>query len=366
LRSVDRLLDTDPGFDASGAMTAWVTLPASRYPEGSARLELWNGFLERVRALPGVQAAGAMTEVPLGGGNTNGGFQIVGRAFPDGEEPNVKKRFAGPGAFEALGVPLLRGRSFLDSDVVGSPEVAVVSRSFAERWWPGGDPIGQRIRFFWHTQGEQEIVGVVEDVRSEALDMAELGTVYLSYVQIPAAAPAMSVIVRTSGDPLALAEPVRGALQSIDRALPLSGVTTLDALVSRSISNRTRVMSLLATFAGVALALAALGLYAVTARAVGARSREIGIRKAMGAERASIIGMVLREEGPAVLLGLLVGLAASVPATRVLGGLLYATRAGDPTTLVAVTLTLATAALAALLAASWRAARTPPALAVRS
>jgi ABC-type antimicrobial peptide transport system permease subunit len=242
----------------------------------------------------------------------------------------------------------------------------VVSRSFAERWWPGEDAVGKRIRFLWRTEAEQEIVGVVEDVRSAALDLAETGTVYLSYLQVPAAANAMSVIVRTAGDPLALAEPVRGALQSIDRALPLSGVTTLEALVSQSISNRTRVMGLLAAFAGVALALAALGLYAVTARAVGARSREIGIRKAMGAERASIIGMVLREEGPAVLLGLLVGLAASVPATRALGGLLYATRAGDPTTLVAVTLTLATAALAALLAASWRAARTPPALAVRS
>jgi putative ABC transport system permease protein len=306
-----------------------------------------------------------MDRVPLGGNDTSGGFEIVGREFPEGEEPNSKKRFAGPGAFEALRVPLLRGRTFLSSDALGAPEVAVISRSVAERWWPGEDPVGKRIRFLWRTEAEQEIVGVVEDVRSDALHLAEQGTIYLSYLQIPAAASGMSIIVRSEGDPLALAEPVRAALRSVDATLPISGVTTFEELVSRSVASRSRVMSLIGVFALVALALATLGLYAVTARAVSARTREIGIRKAMGAHRSTILGMVLKEEAPVVLVGLVLGLAASIPAARALAGLLYATEAGDAAILVIVSLTLAAAALTALLAATWRAARTSPAQAVR-
>jgi predicted permease len=365
LRSVDRLLSVDPGFQPRGGMTAWITLPESRYPVGPERVQLWDDLFAQVSRLPGVQSAGAIDLIPLGGSNTSGGFEIVGRDFPEEEGPSAKKRFTGPGALEALGIPLLQGRYFTDSDALGAPEVAVISRSLAERWWPAGDAVGQRIRFLWRTDGEQEIVGVVEDVRSDALDVPEEGTIYVNYRQLPIEAGAMSLVVRTSGAPTDLVEPIRRIVLDLAPTVPLSAPRSLEDLVDASVSERTRITGLLSTFAGVALALAALGLYAVTARSVGSRKREIGIRKAMGAGRASILGMVIREEAPPVAIGLVLGIAASLPAARVLGGLLYATEATDPVTLVAVCTTLAAAALAALLVPAWRATRIPPAIAVR-
>jgi len=365
LRSVDRLLTIDPGFEPHGAVAAWITLPDSRYPVGPERVRFWDDLLGRVSALPGVTSTGAIDLVPLGGSDTSGGFEIVGRDFAEGEGPSAKKRFAGPGALEALGVPLLRGRFFTEADAMGAPEVAVVSRSLAERSWPGEDAIGKRIRFLWRTQAEQEIVGIVEDVRSDALDVAETGTIYVSYRQVPAEAGAMSLIVRASGEPSMLAEPIRHTLSGIAPGVPLGRVSLLEELVNESLSERTRIMGLLSTFATIALTLAALGLYAVTARSVASRKREIGIRKAIGAGRGAILGMVLAEEAPAVAAGLLLGIAASVPAARPLGGLLYDTGAGDLPTLAAVSITLGVAALAALLVPAWRAARVPPATAVR-
>jgi predicted permease len=365
LRSVDRLLDIDPGFEPRGAITAWVTLPERRYPPGPERVQLWDEFLARVRALPGVESAGAIDIVPLGGNDTSGGIEIVGREFPEGEGPHAKKRFTGPGALEALGVGLLSGRTFTEADALGAPEVAVVSRSVAERWWPGEDAVGKRIRFLWRTQAEQEIVGVVDDVRSDALETPEPGTVYVSYRQLPVEAGAMSVVVRGAPDAAELAEPIRLALESVAPGVPLGTVASLQDMVSASLSDRTRITGLLSVFAAVALLLAVVGLYAVTARSVGSRRREIGIRQAIGAGRAAILRMVLAEETPAVAIGLLVGVAASVPAARILGSLLYSTEAGDLPTLVAVTLTLGAAAAAALTVPAWRAARTSPATAVR-
>jgi putative ABC transport system permease protein len=175
----------------------------------------------------------------------------------------------------------------------------------------------------------------------------------------------MSLVVRSSGDPLALIEPVRRALAETDPGLPLGNPTTLDEVVAASLAGRTRFAALLSAFAGAALALAAIGLYAVTARSVGSRRREIGIRKAVGAETGTILRLVLAEEAPAVVIGLIVGIAASVPSARILGAMLYSTRAGDPLTIVAVCVTLTTAAAAALSIPAWRAARTPPAIAVR-
>ena len=365
LRSVDRLLSVDPGFQPRGGMTARISLPESRYPVGPERVQLWDDLFAQVSRLPGVQAAGAIDLIPLGGGNTSGGFEIVGRDFPEDERPGAKKRFAGPGALEALGIPLLQGRYFTESDGLGAPEVAVISRSLAERWWPDGNAVGQRIRFLWRTEGEQEIVGVVEDVRSDALDIPEDGTIYVNYRQLPVEAGAMWLVTRTSGAPMDLVEPIRRIMLDLAPTVPLSAPRSLEDLVDASLSERTRITGLLSSFAGVALALAALGLYAVTARSVGSRKREIGIRKAVGAETASILRMVFAEEAPAVAVGLIVGIAASVPAARILGTMLYSTEAGDLPTLLAVCVTLGATATAALSVPAWRAATAPPATALR-
>ena len=362
VRTVGRLLNEDTGFRAEGVLTAEVALPGTRYPVPADRARFWEELLERTRGLPGVESAGLVSHLPLTG-DTNGGFRIVGRDFPEGESPHAKKRFAGPGAFEAMGVPLLRGRPFLPSDRLGEPEVAVISEALAERYWPGEDPIGRKIRFLWQTDAEQEIVGVVGDVRDDALDQEGYGTIYLAHAQIGPSG--MSLVVHAPSGPRALAEPLRRAVLEIDPAQPIHDVVTLEAIVRDSVAARLTVMRLLSAFALLALLLAAVAVYAVAAQSVSSRTREIGVRLAVGAAPERVMRRLLGVELVPVAAGLVVGLLGAVLAGRVLAGFLYGVGASDPLTLVTVGVVLGGAALLALALPARRVLRVDPAVVLR-
>ena len=358
VRTVSHLVGQDPGFEPRGVLTMELALGTDRYPGVADRVLFWDELLTRVRALPGVEEAGLVSEIPLTG-DTNGGFEIVGREFPEGEGPWSRKRFAGVGYFEVMEIPLLRGRTFSERDRLGEPEVAVVSARLAELYWPNQDPIGQRIRFLWQTEAEQEIVGIVGDVRTDALDQAEaLETIYLSHHQI--APQALSLAVRADGDPERLVEPIRRTVLEIDPQQPVHGVATLPSLVRSSVSGRTTIMTLLTAFGVLALLLAAVGVYAVAAQSVAGRTREIGVRLAVGAEPGRVARSVLREEMVPVAVGLAVGLLGAAASGRVLADLLYEVDPSDPGTLLAVAAVLGAAAAAALVVPAVRALRVDP------
>jgi putative ABC transport system permease protein len=363
VRTVDKLVHEDVGFSADGVLTAAVGLPGSRYPTPEASVRFWDDLTTRVRALPGVQGAGLISQLPFTG-DTNGGFDIVGREFPEGESPHAKKRFAGPGLFEALRIPVESGRTFLPSDRLGEPEVAVISEALAEQYWPGEDPVGRRIRFLWQTDGEQEIVGVVGDVRSDALSVAGGGTIYLSSNQIENRY--MALVVRASVPPETLAEPVRRSVLAIDPQQPVSNVRTMRSIVRGSVSDRTTVMQLLGAFAVLALVLAALGVYAIATQTVLGRTREIGLRIAVGASPSDILRAVVGHELVPVLIGLAAGLAGAAYAGRFLSGMLYQVSPLDPTTLLVVIGVLLLATLLALTLPAVRTLRVDPVVALRS
>lgn len=363
VRTVSHLVHQDLGYEPNGVLTAQLTLPYGRYSKVEAQLAFWEQLLQRVRALPGVRVAGFGSNLPLLG-DTNGGFEIVGHPTPEDSMPHSKKLFVGPGFFDAMGIRFVRGRDIQASDRRGGPEVAVISASLARRYWPSEDPIGKRIRFLWQTEAEQEIVGIVSDERRDALQTEGEGAIYLSTEQIPNASLALAV--RTDGSPSALAQPIRAIVHDLDPQLALFDVQTLDAIVRRSVTDRRALMQLLALFGGLALLLAGVGVYAVAAQAVLARRREIGLRLAIGASPRTVLRGVLQHEAIPVLFGLVLGLAAAVPASRLLAALLYEVAPTDPLTLGAVALALLAAAGVALVGPALRAVRVDPATALRS
>jgi putative ABC transport system permease protein len=362
VRTLAQLITEDTGFDARGVLTGQITLPRERYPTPESQVAFIELLTTRVRALPGVESAGVSSHFPLLG-DTNGGFEIVGREFPEDARPVSKKRFVGPGFFDAMGIRVLRGRDVLASDRRGGPEVAVVSESLAARYFPGEDPIGKRIRFLWQTDQEQEIVGVVADVRSDDLHLREEGTIYLAADQIGLAS--MAIAIKAQGAPEALAEPLRRIVREIDPALPVSEVRTVVSIVRDSVANRTTMMQLLTAFGALALLLAGVGVYAVAAQAVVARTRDIGVRLAVGASPGRVVRAVMLKEAMPVAVGMAIGLAASAPAARALSSLLYDVSPTDPATLVSVAVILGLASALALLVPTLRAVRIDPAAVLR-
>jgi putative ABC transport system permease protein len=241
--------------------------------------------------------------------------------------------------------------------------VAVISQALAERYWPGEDPIGQKIRFLWQTDAEQEVVGVVGDMRSDALDQEGYGTIYLAHAQI--GPPGMSLVVHAPSGPQALAEPLRRAVLEIDPAQPIHDVVTLEAIVRDSVAARLTVMRLLSAFALLALLLAAVAVYAVAAQSVSSRTREIGVRLAVGAAPERVMRRLLGVELVPVAAGLVLGLGGAMLAGRVLAGFLYEVGAKDPLTLAAVGVVLGGAALLALALPARRVLRVDPAVVLR-
>ncbi len=359
LRSFVLLLAADPGFRTAGAIAANVALPRERYPEARRRLFV-DRVLDRLRALPGVTAAGAASDLPLTGGSNFYTFLIEGRPIPKPDRmPVAGELKATPGYFEALGVPLLQGRTFTAADGPQSPLVAVVDRRMAETYWPGQNPLGRRFRMGAPTDKDDPwytVIGVVGNVRGN-LPTVERPQMYRAATQHPPLW--LSFVVRGTA-PHALFAAVRAAVHEVDPGEPIARESTLEEVVDATVAGRRFSLSLLGLFAALALLLAGIGIYGVTAYSVRQRTREMGLRLALGARRGEVLLLVMKEAG------ILAGLAAALALTRVMSSFLYGVTATDPATFVVVALVLTAIALvAAYLPGRW-ATRVDPRVALRA
>ncbi len=363
-RSFLRLRGVDPGFDAAHVLTLKVALPPSRYPESAQQTLFFEELMRRLGELPGVAAAGAITRLPLDTGWGSGPVEAEGMALPGGEPLMAGFRRTAGGYFRAMDIPLRAGREPGPGDRADSPPVAVVNEALARQLWPGREAVGGRFRVASSPDNPWiEVVGVVGDVVYDSLGSTATPEVFLPHAQAPT--DWFQIVVRTERDPLALAGAVRQAVRELDRDLPVVDVRPLAEHVSESIA-RPRFSTFLAgSFAAVALTLAAVGVFGLTAYAVAQRTREIGIRVALGARKEDVTGWIVGRSLRLALLGLAAGLALGVMASQALAGQLFGVSAGDPVTFVGGALFLAGVCLAASYLPARRAARVDPMVALR-
>jgi predicted permease len=370
IRSFVQLRRVDPGFRAPGALTFRIALPESAYKDEARRTAFFDEMIERLGALPGVRSVGTVMGLPLSGTRFNLSFEVAGRPkLPLAQQPSMEVRVTSPGYFEAMGIPVRRGRGFQRGDRAGAPQVAVLSQTAVRRFFPGEDPLGKSITVGWRRPDGMppaggEVVGVVGDVKEAGLAEENPPEVYLAYAQLPVSS--MDVLLRTAVGPMTLAPAAATVVHGLDPELPIARLRTLDDIVARSVSEPRFYMVLLGAFAGTALFLAALGIFGVMSYAVVQRSREIGIRVALGAHPAHLRRMVL---GQALLLavgGVAVGLLGAVGLSRAIAGLLFDLSPTDPGTLAGVALLLTAVALLASYLPARRATRVDPLVALRS
>ena len=365
LRSFARVTSVDPGFKPDGVLAFQVALPAATYPAAPQRVAFFDDFLARLAASPDVRGVGMIQTLPMRGGYVLS-FEISGRPKPEpGKENSANHRVVSPGYFKALGVPLLRGR-FISEQDREKPMVAVVDEAFVTRFFPDNEePIGRGLDIGNGSDGFYEIVGVVGNVRTDTLGDAPAPTMYVPYKQDVFSQ--MWVVARAGGDdPGRVSGAVRQALREIDPTLPAFSITPLSTVVSESVAQRRFSMTLLALFAGIALFLAAVGLYGVVSYAVSQRTREIGLRMAMGAGPGNIVRMVLGGGMKLALLGVAIGLAGAYAMSSYLETLLYEVTASDVTSYAGTAgILLAVAALACYVPAR-RAMRVDPLVALQA
>jgi putative ABC transport system permease protein len=366
IRSFWKLQNVDPGFDTSNALTMSIVLTPSRYSEPHQRLAFVDRAMEQIRAVPGVVSVGTTTRVPLGGGGSTQPFSVEGRpAAAIAEQPMAQTRYISPDYFRAIGIPLRQGRFFSDQDRDNSVPVVIISEAMARRFWPGENPIGRRLTPSFHSeQGTREIVGVVGDVKTSGLDADASAMMYLPFKQAPL--PFLSFVVRTASTPESLIQPVSKAIYAIDKEQALTDVETMDQVLGKSLSGRRFNMTLLLTFAGVALMLAAVGVYGVMNYTVTLRRRELGIRMALGAAKMDVLRLVLGQGLTLTLIGVGAGLVAAYALTRLMASLLYGVTATDYLTFGSVSAVLVAVGLVASYVPARRATKVNPTIALRA
>ncbi|MGH7637532.1 MAG: ADOP family duplicated permease [Gemmatimonadaceae bacterium] len=369
MRSLAVLGRVDRGFDERGVVA--VTVQAwGYYPTPQQRAEFVRAATERLAALPGVEVAGMTSSLPLTWpiGQERTGFVVEGQSIAPGDElPSTQVAAITPGYFEALRIPLRSGRQFTSYDASGSPRVVLVNEAFAHRIFRDENPIGQRLTFRFAYSGaplQHEIVGVVGDVRHEELDADPEPAIFVPHAQ--ASTGAIHFVARVTGDPATYERTIRHDLAQLNGAMPISGFTTMEALLRESLRERRFQLGLLACFSATALLLAAIGIYGVMSRATAERTHEIGVRMAVGAEATSVRMLVLRSGGTLAVAGIIIGLAAAFALTRYMAGMLYGVTPLDPLTYAAAAVLLLTAALLATLLPAWRASAVDPVEALRN
>ena len=369
LRSLDRILHVDPGFDPDGVLTASIRLPESKYASAQSYAALYERLVARVAALPGVQAAGIATPLPVNNDVWGTSFVRLDRPEPaPGERVSAHYKSVTPGYFAALRIPLRAGRLLDDRDRRGAARAILVSQALARRAFPDEDPLGKQVRFGVSVDDTDEgaaweIVGVVADTVVNRLEDEPQPAFYVSAWHQPI--EGTSLVVRSAGDPLSLAEALRREVQALDPELPVHRIRTMSELVSASVAQRRFQALLLAAFAGVGLALAAIGLYGVMAFSVSQRTREIGIRMALGAPGRGVLRLVIGQGLALVIVGVALGLAVALAFSRVLAGLLFRVSATDPAIFAIVPALLLLTALVASYPPARRATRVDPLTALR-
>jgi putative ABC transport system permease protein len=366
VRSLGKLRSVAPGFDASNVLTARVGLPASRYAEGVQRVRFFREAVERVSGLPGVESAGAISFLPFTGLGAATSFTIAGEAPPlPGQSPTADVRVADNGYFAAMRIPLIRGRLFADRELAEPGKVVVVNETLARDYFGGQDPIGQQLDISMGSPpvGPTEIIGIVGDVMHADLKTRPRATAYWPPPQLPYGA--MTLAIRTASDPLALAAAVAREIQAIDPDQPVSEVRTMAQWLARSAAAARFNALLLSIFAGLALLLAAIGIYGVMSCAVSRRAPEIGLRLALGADTRDVVTMFVARASWLSAVGAIGGGLLAWALSGLLGTLLFQTSASDPLTIAAVTAALGGVALLASYIPARRAARVTPVEALR-
>jgi len=365
IKSFWRLQKVDPGFNPNNALTVTVSLPRRKYSEEPRQVAFFQQLLEKVSHLPGVQAAGASNVIPMDNDFVLA-FEVQGRApLPPGAGQSTNFYGVSADYFKAMGIPLRRGRLITERDTADSPHVALINETMAKKIFPNEDPIGKRISFGrsddkpdWY-----EIVGIVGDVKHYALDQETTSQTYEPFTQQTFSS--MSLVVRTTGDPANMTAAIRNEVLSLDKEQPISGIKTLDQLVSTSIAQQQFSMLLLGVFAVVALALAAIGIYGVLSYAVTQRTHEIGIRMALGAGRRDVLRLVVGHGMLLTMAGVGTGLVAAFALTRLMSTLLFGVSATDPVTFSLIALLLMAIALLACWIPARRATNVDPMIALR-
>ena len=365
IRSVQRLQSVQPGFRAENLLTARLLLPGAKYSEDHQRIAFFKQLLERLETLPGVRSAGAINFLPLASPGAATTLHLQDRPVPpDGEEPVADVRVVSRSYFRTMGIPLLKGRNFSEREAAEMSHVVVINETMARQYWPDQDPIGKQVTIDMKDDNiPSQIIGVVGDVKHYGLDQPVRAMTYWPHPEL--AYSFMTLVIRAQSNPLALALALRRAVQALDKDQPLADVRTMEQLLAGSLARVRFATLLLSLFAAAALALAAIGIYGVISYAVTDRTREIGIRMALGARAGDVLRLVIGRALALVTIGLGLGLAAALALTRVMESLLYGISAADPATFIVLSLALLAVALAACYAPARRATRVDPMVALR-
>lgn len=366
VRSFVGLRSLSPGFAPQGVLTLDISVPDAHYKNSLALESYWDQALAKVRGLPGVTSVDAVTPLPLSGDDFSSSFSVVGRNIPEKDQPSAELRWVTPNYFRTLRIPLRKGRTFTEADRLGAARVLLISKTAARMFFPAGDAIGQKVNFGangGYEKNEGEIVGIVADVRHFGLDAPIAPTFYVPLVQ--AGMDGATLVIRAQASPAALAQPARRLIQEIDRDALVGEPVVFETLLADSLGQRRFYMMLLGAFATLALVLAAVGLYGVISYSVAQRTREIGIRVAMGAARWQVLSMVMKNGLGLVLLGLAVGQGTALMLHRTMQGLLVGVSATDALTLLVAAGVLLLVAILACCVPAWRAAQMDPLEALR-
>jgi len=366
LRSLSRLLVVSPGFDSTNVLSMQTTVLGQRFNDNAVVRQYFADAVERLRALPGVQSAAAASQIPLAGNMDKYGFHVEGEMHANPEEdPSAERYCITPGFLETMRIPLLRGRDITPADTATAPQVLLIGETTARRMWPGEDPIGKRVRLGGVDNPWWTVVGVTGDVHHVGLDADPDMQMYVPHQQWPFPDGLMVFVIRAASTPAAISSAAQQAIHSIDTTQPISRVMPLESYVGLSVQGRKFALILIGAFAGIALALSVAGIYGVTAYNVAQRTREIGLRIALGAQRSELLGAVLRQGMLLVACGVATGVIASVALTRFLATMLFDVQPTDRLTFASVVLLLIAVSAAACFVPARRAMRVDPMVALR-
>jgi predicted permease len=367
VRTFYHLLASDAGFRPEHVLTFEISLPTTKYPDRETIAHFYQQTLPLLRSIPGVESAGITEAIPMTGATESTAIRIVGRPVRKGDRPPiVNYTVISPGLFASLGTPILRGREVLDSDVVSAPPVTVINRALARQYWPNQDPLGKQI-LVPSQRVPAAIVGIVADIKHSSLREVPGPEMFEPYTQnVWPSLALIQVVVRTRTEPAGVIEDARKVIRQIDSGIPLAKVSTLATLTSTAMAGERFSMLLVSSFGILAVLLAAVGLYGVISYSVAQRTREIGIRVALGAQRRDVFSMIIRYGLRLSGLGILIGIVAALGTARILTGYLYGVSASDPLTFFLVSVFLAVIALVASFFPAHRAATINPVEALRT